>query len=284
MLQDFTRRGPKLAYPITIQRPANWGCRIVLLALDIGNTNTTIGLFDGETLKAHWRIQSDREKTADEYGILLHQLLDHKKFDPRDVTAVAIACVLPPVLPAFVRMAESYFCVKPLVVSHDLDTGLVIRYQPPRDVGADRIVNAVAAKAKYPLPAIVVDLGTATTFDCISRDGEYLGGAICPGVGISLEALFARASKLPRVSLDDPGTAIGTNTVQSIQAGIIYGTAGEVDRIVQAIKMEMEGDPIVIATGGLSRSIAGYCTTIDVIDELLTLEGLRILYERNKDR
>jgi len=256
----------------------------VLLALDIGNTNTTIGLYEGDRLRCSWRIQSDREKTADEYGILLCQLLSHKKLDPKDVTGVAVACVLPPVLPAFLRMAESYFGTKAMVVTYELDTGLAIRYQPPRDVGADRIANAVAAKEKYPLPAVVVDLGTATTFDCISKDGEYLGGAICPGVGISLEALFARASKLPRVSLEDPGSVIGTNTVQSIQAGILYGTAGEVDFIVQAIKKEMEGDPIVIATGGLSRAIAGRCTTIDVIDDLLTLDGIRILYERNKDR
>lgn len=256
----------------------------MLLALDIGNTNTTLGLYDGDQLRGSWRIQSDREKTADEYGVLISQLLSHKKIDPKAVTAVAIACVLPPVLPAFLRMSEIYFGVKPLVVSYELDTGLIIRYQHPRDVGADRIANAVAAKEKYPLPAIVVDLGTATTFDCISKDGEYLGGAICPGIGISLEALFVRASKLPRISLEDPGTPIGTNTVQSIQAGIIYGTAGQVDGIVQAIKKEMAGDPIVIATGGLSRAVAGRCTTIDVIDDLLTLEGIRLLYERNKDR
>lgn len=256
----------------------------MLLAMDIGNTNTTIGLYDGESLKTHWRIQSDREKTADEYGILISQLLAHKGFDPKAISAVAIACVLPPVLPAIERMSQSYFGVKPLVVTHDLDTGITIRYQHPRDVGADRIVNAAAAKAKYPLPAIVVDLGTATTFDCISHQGEYLGGVICPGVGISLEALFARASKLPRVSLEDPGTAIGTNTVHSIQAGIIYGTAGEVDAIVRAIKKEMEGDPTVIATGGQSRAIARHCTTIDVIDELLTLDGLRLIHERNKER
>ena len=256
----------------------------MLLAMDIGNTNTTIGLYDGERLKSHWRIQSDREKTADEYGILILQLLGHKGVDPKEVTAVAIACVLPPVLPTIERMTQIYFGLKPLVVTHDLDTGLVIRYQHPRDVGADRIVNAVATKAKYPLPAIVVDLGTATTFDCISKGGEYLGGAICPGVGISLEALFARASKLPRVSLEDPGSPIGTNTVQSIQAGMIYGTAGEVDAIVNAIKKEMGGDPTVIATGGQSRALAGHCTTIDVIDELLTLDGLRLVYERNKER
>ena len=256
----------------------------MLLVIDIGNTNTTLGVYEGDQLKAHWRIQSDREKSADEYGVLMLQLFAHKGLDPKAVTAVAIACVLPPVLPVFERMAQSYFGVQPLVVTHDLDTGLVIRYQPPRDVGADRIVNAVAAKAKYPLPAIVVDLGTATTFDCISAEGEYLGGAICPGVGISLEALFERASKLPRVSLADPGSAIGTNTVHSIQAGIIYGTAGEVDAIVRAIKKEMQGDPIVIATGGMSQALARYCTTVDVIDELLTLDGLRLIYERNKAR
>lgn len=256
----------------------------MLLAIDIGNTNTTVGLYDGEQLKGHWRIQSDKEKTADEYGILLTQLLTHKGFSPKAVDAVIIACVLPPVLPAMERMCQSYLGAKPLVVTHELDTGIVNRYQSPRDVGADRIVNAVAAKAKYPLPAIVVDFGTATTFDCISERGEYLGGVICPGIGISLEALFARASKLPRVSLKDPGSAIGSNTAHSIQAGIVYGTVGEVDGIVRAIKQEMQGDPTVIATGGQARAIAGLCSSVDVIDELLTLDGLRMIYERNKDR
>lgn len=256
----------------------------MLLAVDIGNTNTTLGLYDGEALKAHWRVQSDKEKTADEYGILLAQLLAHKGYALKDVCAIAISCVLPPVLPAIERMCQSYFGVNPLVVTHEVDTGVVIRYQHPRDVGADRIVNAVAAKAKYPLPAIVVDFGTATTFDCVSAEAEYLGGVICPGIGISLEALFARASKLPRVSFQHPGSAMGTNTVHSIQAGIIYGTAGEVDGIVRALKKEMQGDPTVIATGGYARAIAAHCSTIDVIDEMLTLDGLRVIYERNKHR
>lgn len=251
----------------------------MLLVCDIGNTNTVIGLYRESTLIDHWRIQSDREKTADEYGILITQLLSTRGHDPSAVTGVAIACVLPPVLPAFERMCQTYFGLQPFIVGPETPTDLPIAYEHPRDVGADRIANAVAAKARYPLPVIVVDFGTATTFDCISKDGVYLGGTICPGVRISLEALFQRASKLPSVTLADPGSPIGTNTAMSIQAGIIYGTAGEVEAIVTAIKAEMEGDPTVIATGGLGRTIASYCKSIDVVDDMITMEGLRLLYE-----
>ncbi|MFS8665284.1 MAG: type III pantothenate kinase [Limnochordales bacterium] len=253
----------------------------MLLALDIGNTNTTVGLFDGDTLKGSWRIQSDREKTADEYGILLNQLLAYRGIDPHGITAVAIACVLPPVLPAWERVAQSYFGVKPLIISYELDTGLAIRYQPPRDVGADRIANAAAAKAKYPLPAIVVDLGTATTFDCISKDGEYLGGAIAPGVQIAAEALFVRAAKLPRVDLSPPPTAIGRNTVHAMQAGTVYGYAGLVRGLIERIRAELGGQARVIATGGLAEVVARDSGVFDVIDPHLTLEGLRLLYLLN---
>lgn len=250
----------------------------MLLALDIGNTNTGIAIYEGEDLVKSWRIQTDREKTADEYGILITQLLAHHGIPRGSVSAVAIACVMPPVLPAFERMCADYFSIDPLVIDASTPMDLVIRYEHPRDVGADRIVNAVAAKAKYRLPAIVVDFGTATTFDCISREGEYLGGAISPGIGISLEALFERASKLPRISLDDPGSPIGTNTGMSIQAGIVYGTAGEVDAIVEAISAEMGERPTVIATGGLSRAIAKLSKSIDLMDDMLTLDGIRIVH------
>jgi len=251
----------------------------MLLAIDIGNTNTGIGLYDGERLAHHWRIQSDREKTSDEYGVLLAQLLSLKGLGLDVVSDIAIACVVPPALPAFERMCRVYFALDPLVIDAQTPTGLVIRYEHPRDVGADRIVNAVAAKAKYALPAVVVDFGTATTFDCISKEGEYLGGAISPGIGISLEALFERASKLPRVALEDPGSPIGTNTSMSIQAGIVYGTAGEVDTIVRAIAVQMGEKPTVIVTGGLGSAVARHCQTIDVVDDLLTLDGIRIIHD-----
>lgn len=253
----------------------------MLLVLDVGNTNTGVGLYDGDQLIHSWRIRSDREKTSDEHGILLTQLLAHRGVSADAVAGIAVACVLPPLLPILEQMSQDYFGTKPLFVGPEVETGLVIRYEQPRDVGADRIANAVAAKAKYPLPAIIVDFSTATTFDCISAAGEYLGGAIAPGIGVSLEALFERASKLPRVPLVDPGSPIGTNTTMSIQAGIVYGTAGEVDTIVSAIAKEMKERPTVIATGGVSRAIAPQCRTIDVVDEMLTLEGIRRIYLMN---
>lgn len=253
----------------------------MLLLMDIGNTQTVIGAYQGDQLLHSWRIRTDREKSADEYSVLITQLLAQRGFDVERVNGVAIACVVPPVLPTFTRMVQSTFGLQPFVLSAATASGLTIHYEHPRDVGADRIANAIAVKEKYPLPAIVVDFGTATTFDCISREGAYLGGVICPGVEISLDALFSRASKLPRVNLEDPGSPIGTNTTMSIQAGIMYGTAGEVDAIVRAIKEHMGGDPTVIATGGLSSVIGKMCKSVDVIDETLTLEGLRIEYERS---
>lgn len=255
----------------------------MLLALDVGNTNTSIGVYDQDRLLYSWRIQTDREKTADEYGILLTQFLSSKNLAPDSIDAVAMACVMPPVLSAFEQMCHTYLQRTPLIINATTDTGIVIRYEPPHNVGADRVVNAVATIAKYPLPAIVVDFGTATTFDCISKDGEYLGGAITPGIGISLEALFERASMLPRVSLETPASPIGTNTTMSIQAGIIFGTAGKVDTMVEAIAREMGEKPTVIVTGGLSRAIAQQCRTVDFVDDLLTLDGIRLVYERTRN-
>lgn len=253
----------------------------MLLAIDIGNTETVVGVYQGARLLHHWRFHSDPAKTADEYGILLLQLFARRGIDPAAVQGVAIASVLPPALPAIERAAEEYFSsARRLLVDSRLDTGLVIRYDPPHDVGADRIANAVAAMRKYALPAIVVDFGTATTFDCISSAGEYLGGAIAPGVGISLEALFERAAKLPRIALEDPGTPIGRNTVQCMQAGIVYGAAGQVESIVKKMQSELGEKATVIATGALCESIARYCPSVSAIDPLLTLDGLRLIYER----
>lgn len=254
---------------------------LLLLAFDVGNTETVVGLYEGEQLRHHWRLHSDLEKTADEYGILLWQLFARRGLDPNGVQGTVIASVLPPALPTFEQMAEGYFpAANRLIVDSRLDTGLVIRYEPPHDVGADRIANAVAAVHKYALPAIVVDFGTATTFDCISKEGEYLGGAIAPGVGISLEALFERASKLPRIALQDPGSPIGRNTVQSMQAGIVYGAAGQVERVVQAMQSELGAKATVIATGALSDAIARHCPSVSAVDAFLTLDGLRLIYER----
>lgn len=254
----------------------------MLLALDIGNTNIGIALYKGDRLAGYWRIHTDREKTADEYGLLITQLLTTKDVTPASVQAIAVACVMPPILPTVESMCQNYFNVTPLIIDARTDTGLIIRYEPPQHVGADRIVNAVAAIAKYPLPAVVVDFGTATTFDCVSRDGEYLGGAIAPGIGISLESLFERASMLPRVTLEAPGTPIGKNTIMSIQAGVVYGTAGLVDTMVHAISQEMGEKPTVIVTGGLARAIAEECRSIDIVDDLLTLDGIRLVYERKQ--
>lgn len=258
------------------------GVTLLLLAIDIGNTETVVGLYRGELLLHHWRLHSDLEKTADEYGLLLCQLFSRRGLDPSEVKGVVIASVLPPALPTFEQMAEAYFpSHNRLVVDSRLDTGLIIRYDPPHDVGADRIANAVAAMHKYTLPAIVVDFGTATTFDCISKEGEYLGGAIAPGIGISLEALFERASKLPRIALHDPGSPIGRNTIESMQAGIVYGAAGQVERIVEAIQKELAATATVIATGPLSDVIARHCPSVSAVDAFLTLDGLRIIYERS---
>jgi len=254
----------------------------LLLAIDIGNTETVVGVYRGKELQHHWRLHSDLEKTADEYGILLRQLFAPRGLDPAQVEGTVIASVLPPALPAFERMAEAYFpAARRLVVDSRADTGLAIRYDPPHDVGADRIANAVAAMHKYPLPAIIVDFGTATTFDCVSEEGEYLGGAIAPGVGVSLEALFERASKLPRISLQDPGTPIGRNTVQCMQAGIIYGTAGQVESIVGRMQAELGKKATVVATGALCEILARYCPSVNAVDPFLTLEGLRVIYERS---
>lgn len=255
----------------------------MLLAVDIGNTNVVLGVFIKDKLINHFRISTDREKTEDEYGILVLSLLREFGIEEKDFDGAVISSVVPPLTPVFEKMCEKYLNVAPLIIGPGVKTGINIKYENPREVGADRIVNAVAAYYKYKGPLIVVDFGTATTFDAVSENFDYLGGAIAPGIGISAEALFQRAAKLHRIEIAKPDRVIGKNTTTSMQAGIFYGYAGLVDHIVERMKDEM-GEPgiKVIATGGLASLIASETKTIDLVDGMLTLEGLRIIYEKNR--
>lgn len=253
----------------------------MLLAIDIGNTNTVLGIYQSKDLMHHWRISTNSYKTSDEMGILLKQLFAHKGASLEDINHVIISSVVPTIMSALQIMCMEYFKVKPLIVKPDSKTGLGIKFDNPSEVGADRIVNSVAAIEKYGTPVIVVDFGTATTFDAISKEGYYLGGAITPGVGISMDALFTKAAKLPRVELKKPENVIGKNTVQSMQSGIVYGYIGQIDGITGRINQELGGNAITVATGGLAEFIASYCETIDYVDPFLTLEGLRIIYQWN---
>lgn len=254
----------------------------MLLAIDIGNTNIMIGLFRERELLHHWRVSTRRDGTIDEYGILLKNLFEVMGTPRSTVAAVIIASVVPPLQPVFEELATSYFRVTPVVVGPGTRTGMPILYDNPHEVGADRIVNAVAAYETYGGPAIVVDLGTATTFDAVSAKGEYLGGVIAPGIGISAEALFERAAKLPRVEIVRPKGVIGKNTVGSMQAGLFYGYLGLVDGIVRHMVKEMEREPAVIGTGGLAHLILAESETVQQIDPLLTMRGLQIIYNRNR--
>ncbi|MCM8900169.1 type III pantothenate kinase [Caldicoprobacter algeriensis] len=254
----------------------------MLLVMDIGNTNIVAGVYNGKKLLSHWRLASDRDKSADEFAMVILGLFKYNGLSPKDVDAIAISSVVPPMMNAIEEMCRKYFNVKPLIVGPGIKTGINIRYENPKEVGADRIVNAVAAYEIYGGPIIVVDFGTATTFCAISDKGEYLGGCIAPGITISTEALYQRTAKLPKVELVKPPQVICKNTISSIQAGIIYGYVGQVDYIVRRMKKELgREDAKVIATGGLAHMIAEESETIEEINPLLTLEGLRIIYERN---
>lgn len=252
----------------------------MLLVIDIGNTNTSLGVFDGEQLEAHWRLTTARSRTADEWGVHARNLFALAGLDFKAIDAIAIASVVPPLNFTLKRMAEAYFELSPLFIDHTIDTGLPIRYQPPSDVGADRIVDAVAAIHKYGAPCIVVDFGTATTFNAINTQGEYLGGVITPGITISSDALFERTAKLPRVEIKRPQKVIGSTTVEAIQSGLYHGYAGLVDGILKKMIEELGGKAKVIATGGLAPLIATGSEFIETIDETLTLEGLRLVYQR----
>lgn len=254
----------------------------MLLAIDIGNTNLTLGLYQGERLAHTWRLETVHTRTQDEYGLLLRQLLQSEGHAPGAITGVIIASVVPILTRTINAMAQRVFGRAPLVVGPGLKTGVPVLYNPPKDVGADRIVNAVAAYARYRSACIVVDFGTATTFDSITARGEYAGGAIAPGIQISMAALFRSAAKLPKVDLAQPPAVVGKSTVESIQSGTYFGYVGLVDGLVRRMKAEMAADPIrVIATGGLAPMIVQDAETIEEVDEGLTLEGLRLLHALN---
>ncbi|HOJ51515.1 MAG TPA: type III pantothenate kinase [Syntrophales bacterium] len=254
----------------------------MLLVIDVGNTNTVLGIFDGDKLVHDWRIRTVTDHTVDEYGMLIYMLYKSSQINSQHITDIIISCVVPPMLNILEPLCEKYFHLKPLIVGPGIKTGMPIFYDNPREVGADRIVNAVAAYEKYRRDLIVVDFGTATTFDYISPRGEYMGGCIAPGLMISSEALFERAAKLPRVELVKPKVVVAKDTVSSMQAGIIYGYAGLVDGIVERIKTEVKGNPKVIATGGLARVVAPETKSIEEIDDMLTLKGLYLIYQRNR--
>lgn len=256
----------------------------MLLAINIGNTNIRLGVFDGKEPMAHWKLATNREWTADEFGIFFVSFFNYAKIDINDVEAVIIASVVPPIMFSFEHAIEKYIHKKPIIVGPGIKTGINIKYEHPKELGADRIVNAVAAYEKYGGPVIVVDFGTATTFNAISSRGEFLGGAICPGIKISAEALYQRTAKLPKIDLAKHSEVIGRNTATGMQSGIYYGYVGQVNHLVSLIKEEMGEDNIkVIATGGLSKFIAREIEVIDEVDGGLIMEGLRRLYDKNKN-
>lgn len=255
----------------------------LIFVFDVGNTNIVLGVYEGDVLKYHWRIETNRNRTEDEFGMTIKSLFDHAGLSFSDIDGVIISSVVPPIMFALERMCEKYFHVKPLVVGPEMVTGLEIKYENPREVGADRIVNAVAAIHEYGSPLIIVDFGTATTYCYVNEQCQYMGGAIAPGIGISAEALYSKAAKLPRIEITHPDSVIGKNTVAAMQAGIVYGYVGQVEGIVQRMIEQSEKRPKVIATGGLSKLIAQEATIIDIVDPFLTLKGLKLIYKRNMD-
>ncbi|MGC8928055.1 MAG: type III pantothenate kinase [Myxococcota bacterium] len=254
----------------------------MLLAIDIGNTNVVFGIYNKDKLIAAFRQRTSLNITADEVATYLHSMFGLKSLHFSDIDGIIIASVVPPVLDTYVNVCEGYFKSVPLIVGPGIKTGIQILYENPKEVGADRIVNAVGALEKYKSSSIIVDFGTATTFDAVSSKRGYLGGAIAPGIGISMEALFTRTSKLPRVDFKKPPSIIGKNTVNSIQAGTVFGYIGIVENIVKNMKKEMDEENIlVIATGGYAEVIANESSSINIVDKDLTLDGLRYIYERN---
>lgn len=257
----------------------------MLLVIDIGNSNIVMGTYAEKVLMKHWRISTDRQKTGDEYGMLINDLFRYQGISFHDVNDIIISSVVPPLVVPFAKMCERYFKIHPLIVGPGIKTGIKLCYENPRAIGADRIVNVVGAFENYGGPLIVIDIGTATTFDVVSDCGDFLGGVIAPGIVASAESLFSSTAKLPRIELVPPKNIICRNTISGMQAGIIYGYVGQIDAIVGRIRRELGGEsPIkVIATGGLAKMIAKESQTIDKIDHFLTLSGLRVLYERNRN-
>ena len=255
----------------------------MLLVMDVGNTNIVVGAFDGDSLVKNWRISTDYKKSSDEIGMLLVQLLNHNSIDVDNIDAVIISSVVPQMMFSLERAVKRYLKNEPIIVSNDLKTGINILYDNPREVGADRVVNAVAVHHHYPGNAIIIDFGTATTFCALTKEGDYLGGVICPGIKISLDALIERTAKLPKIEIVRPKNIIGTNTIESMQAGMVYGYAGQIENIVARIKETMPADTKVIATGGIASLMYETTSAIDILDSHLTLKGLKLIYEMNKN-
>ncbi len=254
----------------------------MLLCIDIGNTNITIGLYEGDQLGPHWRLATDHGRMPDEFAMQLIGLFNFAQLDPTQIHGVALASVVPPLTGKWVEVCRNYLELEPLVVTAQTETGVRILYDDPAAVGADRLVDAVAAHQLYGGPACIVDFGTATTFDAINREGDYLGGAIAPGIGISMEALFRHAAKLPKVDIAQPPAAIGRNTVHAMQSGLLFGYVGLVEGMVARFRAELGDDMQVIGTGGLATVIANETTVIEHIAPWLTLDGLRMVYAMNQ--
>lgn len=259
------------------------GVGSMIFVMDAGNSNIILGVYEKEKLVYHWRMETDARKTEDEYAMQVKAFFTHEGISFEHITGIIISSVVPPIMFALEAMCLKYFHTKPLIVGPGVKTGLNIKYENPREVGADRIVNATAALAEYGgQPLIIVDFGTAITYCYLNEKGDYMGGAIAPGISISTEALYTKASKLPRIEITRPNHVVGKNTVSAMQAGIFYGFIGQVEGIVSRIKAQSKEEPLVIATGGLANLIAGETQMIDVVDAFLTLKGLHIIYKRNQ--
>jgi type III pantothenate kinase len=256
----------------------------MLIAIDIGNTNIKLGIFDGDELKATWNLATGIHRTSDEYGGMLLNLMERKEVSPSKITGVVLCSVVPPLLPAFVELCKKYLDSKPLVVEAGVKTGMRIRLDNPREVGSDRVVDAVAAQHLYGRPLIIVDLGTATTFSVVSQEGDYLGGAIAPGIVIATEALYTRTAALPRIGLSRPEQVIGRNTITAMQSGIIFGHVGLIEGMIRRIEQELGSKARVIATGGQAYFLAQEIPAIEMVNPDLTLIGLRLIYEMNKEQ
>ncbi|WP_221569269.1 type III pantothenate kinase [Alkalihalobacillus sp. TS-13] len=255
----------------------------MILVMDVGNTNIVLGVYEGDDLKYHWRVGTSRKKSEDEYGMFISNLLTHVGLGFNDIDGIILSSVVPPLMFPLEKMCEKYFNLKPLIIGPGIKTGLNIKTENPREVGADRIVNAVAALNEYDSPLIIVDFGTATTYCYIDKSKNYLGGAISPGISISTEALYTHAAKLPRIEITKPSHVVGKNTVSAMQAGIFYGYVGQVEGIVKRMKEQAEEEPLVIATGGLAHLIGEESPIIDVVDPFLTLKGLQLIYHKNTE-